>query len=310
MKEKPKSYMERALNKFDIKKDDLSYKILNPYKKNPYEKSTQTGPLFAGVSIYCDLLTLPKQKNGYNYLCVCVDAKTKGVDFEAQKTKTGKETMKSIKTIMNRGYLFKPFTNNEQNDYIPRNFYCDAGSEFNNVDVKTMLEKIGVTMHISRPGRKSQTGLVESFNHIIVKILSIKASIVQFHSHNNMKSWTEYLDKLREVLNDKVVKQRLVREYFMPMRVKISDLLKIGQKVLVKNEKPTNVIGIQEKGPHRVGDVYYSIKYHIIQRVIIFSSENNSPRYVVSGIKNAGFLKSELIPITEDEIKNLNLQQF
>ena len=67
-----------------------------------------------------DLLMLPKTKQGYKYLLVIVDLFTNEVDFEAMKTKTPAETLRSMKVIFKRDILNKPFAS----------MSSDAGLEF------------------------------------------------------------------------------------------------------------------------------------------------------------------------------------
>jgi hypothetical protein len=58
-----------------------------------------------GYNIQADLFMLPITEDGYHYLLTVIDIWSIYIDFEPLKTKTAKETLAAMKTILNRKYV-------------------------------------------------------------------------------------------------------------------------------------------------------------------------------------------------------------
>lgn len=296
-----------ALGNFDPFLDKIQVKP----RKNKNDVAKFIQPSAPNIYVYCDLLYLPEEKiprtkKSYKYLINVVDGFTKGIDFEPLINRDAASTMKALKLILQRGHLFKPVQKTEdKNQIYPVYLVCDAGSEFNNDVFRSELEKLGTKLIITKPQRKSQNAIIESYNKIVSDILNKKMTQEQYHS-KKAKSWTKYLSVLRDALNDHYVKEDVVRlEY---PKIKVKDLLKIGQKVLVKSEVGRDVNNNKLKGNSRLGDVKYDMKYKVVKQILNYQN-GNTVRYVLTPYDGASYLATELMKITDSDIAKYNLQQ-
>ena len=159
--------------------------------------------------------------------------------------------------------------------------------------------KKGITVRSGVVKRYSQHAVVDSFCNIISSVLAIKTTIEQaelnkINNDNNQRMWLKYLPKLRELLNDKEIKVKLIREFFT--KSEKQPKLKIGQWVHVKNEAPIDVNDNRLGFAFRQGDYRFSKQpYKIIG--IKHTYDGNPPRYIVDDHKHATYSAWELLPV-------------
>lgn len=283
--------LTKARKLFNINENLINYKLLETPKFNKDDKALystfQPGHCQADLQFWND-------DNGYKYLLVIVDIKTKFIDVEPLKDKTQETIIKGCENIFKREYIYKK---NDDKIVLPNTIMTDAGSEFGSKFVD-WCEDHNITKKTARQGRKQQTAVVEGFNLVISKILAIRTTLDQVNAknkkgRNEQRHWVKYLPNLRVVLNDKDVNDTLIENFFKFSKVNKNQILKIGDKVHVILEKPLDVNDNRLSGKFRTGDYRFDKKAHKITNRI-YNLSGNPIRYVVDGYPNNTFARSEL----------------
>jgi len=286
MPEKKTSYIKKAQQALGIDTESNIYKQLQPVRVDKKEeKRTHYKVLFPNA-IQCDLQFWPSD-NGYRYLVTCINTVSQGVDFEAIKSKSAEVVIKALEKILERKLV------GEDIKYIS----VDNGSEFVNEKFIKWASDHHYVVRVGRVGRHNQIAYVDYLSLIISKVLNIKCTIeqdekIKAKKKSIMKHWVQYLPKLREVLNDKEVKVKLISDFFTKSKEKPK--FKIGELVFVRNEQPRGNQDEKLSGKFRTGDFFYDRTPRKIVD-IKHTYDNNPPRYIVEGIKNATFASWELI---------------
>lgn len=290
--------LAKAYKNFGVNTSSVNFKLLQEPKKvkedEAHYNTLLDGNLQADLQFWND-------NAGYKYLLVVVDIVTKNIDFEALKNKVPSEVVAAFETIFKRSYIFE----HDANTIVyPRSITVDPGSEFQGVFVQYCTDN-QISLRAGRPGRKYQTSIVETYNYYISKLLAIKTTMQQAKDQRKGKitqrQWKIHLPKLREIMNDKVTKPKMINDFFNLNPITKRQLLQMGDKVYVVLEKPLDVNNNKLSGKFRTGDYRYDKQVRtIIGRVYTYSG--NPIRYVVSGIDNATFARSELV--LQDNKKN------
>jgi hypothetical protein len=116
-----------------------------------------------GYNIQADLLMLPITNDGYCYLLTVIDIWSNYIDFEPLKTKTAKETLATMKTILNRKYVSE----------VKASIKTDSGREFLE-SFDQYFKKQMIAHLISLPDRHSQMAKIENLNKQIARSTSLK----------------------------------------------------------------------------------------------------------------------------------------
>jgi hypothetical protein len=282
-----KAYKEFGI---DTRKGSINFNLLQEpkYSKNDIAKynTLEIGNLQADLQFWND-------NAGYKYLLVVVDIVSKNIDFEAIKNKEPNSIISGFETILNRDYIFE---HNKQTIVYPRSITVDDGGEFKGEFIKWCTDN-EISLRTGRAGRKKQTSIVETYNYYISKLLAIKTTLQQAKDKTKNKvsqrQWVIHLPKLRTIMNDKEVKPKMINDFFTLKPISKNQLLNLGDKVYVILEKPKDVNDNQLTGNFRTGDYRFDKTPRRIEQRI-YTLSNNPIRYVISGIKNATFARSEL----------------
>lgn len=252
-----------------------------------------------------------KSKRDHNnlILLVVVDIMTKMVDFEPVPNKEGKSIRWGFVKILRRNII---------REHGIKHLYSDNGSEFKNVIMQRYCKAQNIIQHFTLPSRKKQNAIVEAFNSVLRKLLTLKQNQnikdgVK-DANGNVPHIFAILPLLRTAMNDKKVKWPLIRDFILPVKnEKINEkdpdevkenggVIPINTLVYIKNERPQDVNGhASNHFKFRMGDYYYSKKIHNVEQILAYPN-GNSIRYKVSGVSNATYSKSELLPVLEKEI--------
>ena len=98
-----------------------------------------------------DMSKLAKYNSGYKYILVAVDVFSRVAQVIPQKTKTGSETLSSVKILLKGPYF----------DKISR-LFCDEGREFYNRKLKDYLQQHNITLY-STFNREIKVSIAEIF---------------------------------------------------------------------------------------------------------------------------------------------------
>ena len=121
-----------------------------------------------------------KLNDGYAYFLLAVDILSKFVWTVALRTKTGKEMVRALTQIFERGNK-------------PTNIRSDKGTEFVNKDVKIFLQKKGVNYFVS------QNVVKASFSERAIK--TVKSRIARYMTHQQTHRWIDALPAITESYN-------------------------------------------------------------------------------------------------------------
>jgi hypothetical protein len=242
-----------------------------------------------------DLLSLPSDA-GRKYLLVVVDLGSHFTDAEPLKSKTSKAVLEGFKAIYKRGVLD-----------IPREIDFDQGSEFK-ADVKEWFEHHGSFIHVAKPYRHRQQGMVERRNQLIGKKLFEKMMEEELATGIPCAEWVDELPDILEQLNDKEKKRKIEPPDDDYHFTKFSaDIIPEGTKVRVALDAPLDTITRKPlHGKFREYDFRWEIKPREVKQVIL--EPNEPPLYLVSDDKggvdhSAAHTKNQLQVVNPLEVK-------
>lgn len=270
---------------------DRLFRAVGVDKEKMPVKLTQAPPIVnrstfktfsAGIVMQADLIYMPNDNN-YNYVLTVVDVASRSVDAEPLEGRTCDDVIQGFKTIFGRNYI-KP----------PKFLYTDPGTEFKNDAFHKYIESFGTIIRHTMTARKNQMAIVEYYNHIITKVLGTKMTAAELEHHEHNTDWVESLPALIEELNKEKREQKISDFLKMPIFAKKEKLLKVGDYVHVRLQQPKDAIsGNRLNGGFRHGDQRFDEKVTEISGVLIRPGQ--PVRYMVKGIDNASFLRSELL---------------
>ena len=129
-----------------------------------------------------DMQKLSKQNKGYKYILMVEDIFSKYGWAVPLKTKTGIEVRNALKQIFTQ--------------HTPKKLWTDAGREFYNNEVKTLLKKHDITLYSTENDEKCS--VVERWNR------TIKTQLWKYFTANHTHKYIDVLDALIEKYNNTV----------------------------------------------------------------------------------------------------------
>lgn len=235
-----------------------------------------------------DLVTMPDD-NGYRYFLTVVNIWDRKLDAQASSGKTAADTLHALIQIINRKQISKPSF-----------LLTDSGTEFKNEIWMNYCRKYGINLAFASTQRKNQMAVCEYYNGLISKFLYLKMGIETIKKHERDKKWVAYLPIVVREINkwnsSRYPKYQLKDIIKMELPIdKLSDLIPLNTWVYPKLFKPEDLIEERKLyGKFRYGDPRF--RYTHPTRIISYLFNAGRPiRYVLDGISDTSFTKSELI---------------
>ena len=129
-----------------------------------------------------DMRALSKQNKGYKYILMVEDIFSKYGWAVPLKTKTGIAVRDALKQIFKQ--------------HVPKKLWTDAGREFYNTEVKTLLKKHDITLYSTE--NEEKCSVVERWNR------TIKTKLWKYFTANHTHKYIDVLDALIEKYNNTV----------------------------------------------------------------------------------------------------------
>jgi hypothetical protein len=285
-----KSLKHQLFEAVNVQPDDFNTKLTEAPAIRQKEKGKFMVPIYGAV-VFADLIYMNEDSQGFKFILTVVDVATRKMDAIGLKGRTSQDIIEAFEQIWKRPYL-------------PRenilHIYTDPGTEFKNNDFKEYLNTMGIGLRHTMTARKSQSGVVEYYNHLITKALNTKTTTQELATKQANYEWREYLDKIVKVLNDENnTKKPNIKEYFKDMRTTNTELnnrLEVGTLVHVRLQQPKD--HLMEKnnklhGGFRNGDVRWELDTTTISNVLLLP--NQPIRYMVKKYNNVSFMRKELL---------------
>lgn len=210
-----------------------------------------------------DMVSLHKQNNGYKYLLTCIDVFSKYAWAIPIKNKTGDETVRAFKLVLE--------------DRIPKKVQSDQGKEFLNDKFQTLLETNNIKFFTSK-NQEIKCSIVERFNR------TIKSKIWKYFSANRTYSYIDIIDNLVDGYNKSyhrsikmapenvsIENEVLVRKnLYGNIQTNKQPIFEIGDKVRVSKLKK-----LFEKGylPNWSEEIFF-VKQIIVRNPIVYVLED------------------------------------
>ena len=268
-----------------VNEEDDNIKLL----KAP--KETNEGSfkaLRSGAVAQTDLTYWPND-DGFQYLLTIIDIVSRAMDAEPLRSKNSVAIRNGFDKIFARNYLKPTF----------KILQCDPGAEFQNGLIKDYFNKKNISVRYGRTGRSNQQAIVENIQGVIGKTVGIKMSLAEIRTSKINKKWRRDIPKLIKAYNEEFQKEEKPLQDFLK-DPKIPDykdgkkLLKVGDMVHVKLEHPQSAANEQKQhGTFRHGDLRWTKTKKKIVNILIIP--NSYPRYVIEGMQNVSFARSELL---------------
>ena len=129
-----------------------------------------------------DMQALSKQNKGYKYILMVEDIFSKYGWAVPLKTKTGIAVRDALKQIFKQ--------------HVPKKLWTDAGWEFYNTEVKTLLKKHDITLYSTE--NEEKCSVIERWNR------TIKTKLWKYFTANHTHKYIDVLDALIEKYNNTV----------------------------------------------------------------------------------------------------------
>ena len=261
-------------------------------KPKYYTKFRDIVPPVADYNFMADLIVMPKTKNKYMYLFVCVDLGNGEFDIEPMKNKEPSTVLKALKNMCKRKYINMP-------EYT---LATDDGSEFKGIFHKYLYDH-NIYHKVSLPNRHTQTAVVETLNKQLVRIFNGYMNKKEEETQKPYNEWTDILEIVRKELN----KFRL-RPTYNPITYKYpifnateTPKYDVGDIVYRQSDTPLNALGRnQPTNTFRIGDYRFERIPHKIIKVLYYSGKVPY-RFMLEGIPNASFTETQLLPAKKEE---------
>ena len=127
-----------------------------------------------------DMRALSKQNKGYKYILMVEDIFSKYGWAVPLKTKTGIAVRDALKQIFKQ--------------HVPKKLWTDAGWEFYNTEVKTLLKKHDITLYSTE--NEEKCSVIERWNR------TIKTKLWKYFTANHTHKYIDVLDALIEKYNN------------------------------------------------------------------------------------------------------------
>lgn len=274
------------------------YKLLNK------QKDIQSGKFqfFETGVCQADLIYMPHY-GGYKFILTVIDGYTKKADAEPVRERDAESVKKAFEKVFKRKFV------SQNIKYL----YLDGGSEFKG-EFADYCDSKNIKVRIGMPYRKQQTALVESLNHVFTKVLMTNINIQELKNSTVSYNWPKAIPTIVKTLNQRDDKERKVKkinDFFDDPHIGKKDkLLKVGQYVYYHHQVPRDIrdgkVLAYGGGKFRNGDLRFNHKdAKKIVQVAIYSGQ--PVRYILEGMNNVSFLRSQLI--LADDIPQQQQQQ-
>jgi len=276
-----------------IDKLGIDEKYTKEVKKPKYfTKVRDIVPPVANYNFMADLIMMPKTKEKYMYLFVCVDLGNGEFDIEPIKNKEPSTVLQALKNMCKRKYIDMP-------EYT---LATDDGSEFKGIFNKYLYDH-NIYHKVSLPNRHSQTSVVESLNRQLERLFIGYMNKKEEETQKPYNEWTDVLEIVRNELN----KVRL-RQTYNPITYKypifnatVQPKYDVGDVVYRQSDTPLNALGNnQPTNVFRVGDYRFERIPHKITKVLYYSGKVPY-RYMLSSITRASYTEAQLMPAKQTE---------
>lgn len=275
-----------------IEKLGIDEKLTKPVKRpKSFNHVKDNIPPIEDYNFMADLLHLPEDKNGYQYLLVIVDLANDEFDIQPMKTRTAKATLDAMKTIFNRKILKKPYAS----------IRTDSGGEFAGVFKKYLYDN-SILHKVSLPNRHQQLANVESLNKQLGRLFNGYMNKKELETKKVYKNWTDIIPIVRKELNEIRKKKLLDNPFSHKFKVPdgtVDPKFKVDELVFRKLDIPQNALGHDQstKG-FRMGDYRYDKIPRKIKYILSYAG-NPKYRYILDGFPNVSYGENELLPSTE-----------
>ena len=285
----------RVGNRQKSLQDQLLYQL---YKK-PVKDSKASAPKIPNdippdMITQIDTLYLPDD-DGYKYALVAVDVGSRKTDAEPMKKLDNNTVLKALLNIYKRGIVKNP----------SQTIQVDSGSEFKGT-FKTHFEKENINLRVAQAGRHRQQGLVESRNKSIGTSLLKRQTAQELLTGEPSVEWIQYLPAVLKDLNKRLAVKKPWNDEKPDYNVIFAEtkcegqscnLIPDGTMVRYQLDEPINVQGRKQHGRFRAGDVKWSIKPTVVERVQLMPAE--PPMYKIRG-KTALYTRNQLQIVNAD----------
>jgi hypothetical protein len=300
---------EKLKKKFSYKQNESEKTIVDALMKQPKNETKGLNVPTTDVPTQnwthqVDLLFLPTD-DGYKYCLSVVDlALPRYIGAEKLKTKNADEVLKALLHIYKTSKFLK----------LPKRIEMDSGTEFQG-EFFNYFNKLHIDMVYKKTGRSRQQACVEAVNYALSYYLfkRMVSNEIAIKSEELIGDWINELPELVELINHEKEQSLLKPKKKQTAREKMSDngvlpvglpdsyeVLPVGTKVRVIADEPRNLQNIKESGKgFRLGDIRWEVKPTTIKQLSLRGGQ--PPMYLVDGIDNVSYTKSQLQVIKDDE---------
>jgi len=278
-----------------LKKFNINEKFTRPLKKQTvFTKIKDNIPHKQDLNFMMDILILPKTKEDYNMLLVCVDLHSREFDIQPIKNKDADTVLKAFKEMLKRSYLNLP----------KYSIQTDNDGAFKGVFQKYLYDN-SILHKTAQPYRHQQNSMVESLNKQLARLLNGYMNSKEEETGKPYNEWIDILPDIRKELNKyrKIPDGNIKNDTYQPPNDDKPSMFKEGDIVYVKSEVPLNALGHpQTTSNFRVGDYRFDRTPKKIMKVIYMSGAVPH-RYIVEGKPHVSYVDSELMKSDEKETK-------
>lgn len=283
------SKYDKLLSKFNIS-EEFTKPVRKPKK---FDKVKENIPLVADQNFQMDLLFLPKTKQGFNYLLVCVDLANDQFDIEPIKNKKPETVLDAFKKMLKRQYLNLP----------GGSISTDAGSEFKGAFHKFIFDK-NIYHKQTLPGRHTQQANVERLNRELGRFLNGYMNVKEEETGKRYNEWTDIVNALRKELNN-IREKKLPKD--QPHSATKADILQlehepefnVGDLVYYQLDTPRDALNTDIKDyKFRAGDRRWSKDALPIEKVLVYPL---GYRYLLKDRDNVSYSERQLKKAKETE---------
>lgn len=263
-----------------------SYKLAKELTKTPKKDKGVDEPHIQGGKDnfihQADILYLPSDR-GFKYLLVVVDIASRLTDAIPLKNKTATSTLNAFKKIYSNDRVLS----------MPKRLDCDSGTEFKG-KTKEWLNENSVYIRYGKKGRSQQQALAERRNQEIAEEILIHQLEKEIETNKINKSWISILPDILQRLNriHKVNSTIDTKAYDPLFKKKINDGFVKGDKVRIVLDEPHDYFGKKLHGNFRTGDIRFSTKIYVIDKVLI--RPNYPVMYIVKGLEHVPYTYNQL----------------
>ena len=284
----------KAINdKANVNIDETYTKPVKKDKK--FTSFNSMAPQMADFNHQCDVLILPKTKDGFIGLLVVKDLGVHTFDMEPIKNKESKTMLEALQNIYKRGILS-----------IPKySLSTDDGSEFKGVFGKWLFDK-SIFHKVAQTNRHSQQASVEKQNQIISRLLNGFMNAKEIATNKPFNEWPEVLDIVRKQVNKLQKRKEInwITQAPIQLNHENEPKFKVGDVVYYKTDYPVSALGNkQPTNNFREGDFRWNVKEpRKIEKVLYYPPPINY-RYLLKDKPDVSYTETQLRLSKEKESK-------